>query len=150
MGTGQGHSHSRGGVHTPSLEALCKCRLGSQCSKTHLYLRLSLPFWHGPLKHSYCQIFPSARDAGKHSLFPFLQAVSLMQKHNSGSWVSKENLEHCNTCTHVWTKLAILTLSPAPRCLTSLNTPTQVTGMSLLTIPRTGVPKNVSHNPIAL
>lgn len=42
VGTGQGHSHSRGAVHTPSLEALCKCGLGSRCSKTHLYLRLSI------------------------------------------------------------------------------------------------------------
>lgn len=106
-----------------------------------------MPFWHGPLEHSYCQIFPSARYAGKHSLFSFLQAVSLMQKHDSGSWVSKANLEHCNTCTHMQTKLAILTLSPAPRCLTGLNAPTLVTGMSFLTIPRTGAPKmhHITH-----
>lgn len=148
-GTGWGHSHSRGAVHTLSVKALCKCGLGSRCSKTYLYSGLSIALLAWALKHSYCQIFPSARYAAKRSWFYCLQAESLMQKHDSGTWVSKENLEHCNTRTHVGTKLAILTLSPAPSCLTGLNAPTLVTGMSFLTIPRTGAPKNASHNPRA-
>lgn len=43
-GTGWGHSCSRGAVPTPSLKALCKCGLGSRCSKTYLYSRQSILF----------------------------------------------------------------------------------------------------------
>lgn len=49
-GTGWRHSCSRGAVPTPSLKALCKCGLGSRCSKTYLYSRpFYCPSGMGPL-----------------------------------------------------------------------------------------------------